>query len=134
MGKFAALLLLATSITSLLLAVTSVAISWSVASRCTRAVKSLRAALRTPPSNARLIQLETDQAALSSGLSSVTTTVKRLSSRNGMQDVRARQAQEPPPIGATKAELRRHYGIAGMNGPDQARHQLSLVPNNQEGS
>ena len=113
MGTTAALLLLITSIISICLAVISAAISWRVGFRCTRALKSLRAALSTPPSHARLTQVEADQAALSSALSSVTTTVKRLSSRHGMQDIRARRADEPPPIGTPKAELRKFYGVKG---------------------
>lgn len=126
MGRTAALWLLATSITSLLLAATSVAISWNVASRCTRALKSLRAALRTPPSHARLAQVEADQAALSYALSTVTKTARRLSSRAGMEAVRERQKDEPPPTGTSKAELRKHYGLNGVSAADFARRQLAL--------
>lgn len=126
MGRVAALLLLITSITSICLAVTSVAVSWRAASRCTRALKQLRARLSMPPSDARLAKVETDQAELFSILGKLTTTTKRLSSRAGMQDVRERQQNSPPPLGATKAQLRQHYGIVGLSGPEQARRQLQM--------
>jgi hypothetical protein len=128
MRNAAALWLLITSITSICLAVVSAAISWSVGFRCTRALKSLRAQLRTPPSDAKLAQLAADQAECFSALEKLATTTKRLSSRKGMQDVRARQANDPPPIGAPKSELRRHYGITGRSPAEIV--QLHKGPNN----
>lgn len=74
-----------------------------------------------------IAEMQTDQAALFSTLESLTTTVKRLSSRAGMRDLRARaQESEAPPVGAGKAELLRHYGMAGKVGPDFARAQQAL--------
>lgn len=63
----------------------------------------------------RFAKVEADQAELFSTLSKLTTTVKRLSSRAGMQDVRDRQGSTVPPIGTPKAELRKFYGVKGPN-------------------
>jgi hypothetical protein len=126
MGKSAALWLLATSITSMCLGAVSVAICWNVGSRCTRALKSLRAALRIPPSHARLAQVEADQLALSSALQSVTKTAKRLSSRAGMETIREREKDAEPPQGTSKAELRKHYGLTGVTPAEFARRQLAM--------
>lgn len=69
-----------------------------------------------------------DQAALFSTLEKLTTTVKRLSSRNGMRELRETHATAPP-HGASKAQLREFYGISRMSGPEQAQHQLELEAN-----
>lgn len=61
------------------------------------------------PSTRSLQQLDSEVTALASSLSSLSATTKRLSSRYGMQDVRARRKEESAPLnGATmsKAELR----------------------------
>ena len=81
-----------------------------------------------PSSDAALAQLMADQAALYSTLEKLTTTVKRLSSRKGMQDLREREAAPPeaPPVGSDKATLLRHYGMAGKVGPAFAQAQLQL--------
>jgi len=113
---------LATSILSLSLVAVCVGVCSRLASRCTRALK------RRPPSESILNQLAVDQAGLSSALQSMATTVKRLSSRHGMQDLRSRQvASEPPPPGASKSEIRKFYGFT-QDGPEFARRQLQLVP------
>lgn len=80
----------------------------------------------TPTFAAELAQLATDQASLFSTLEKLNTTVKRLSSRQGMRDVRERGSSEPPPIGTPKAELLRHYGMSGLVGPEFARKQQQL--------
>ena len=98
-------------------------------SRATQSRKSPSSSEQTPPSvtDARVAQMEVDQASLFSTLEKLTTTVKRLSSRAGMQDVRARRAtaDDVPPEGAPKADLFRHYGMSGKVGPDFAREQLA---------
>lgn len=134
MGTDAALWLLITSITSTCLAVVSACISWRVGSRCTRAVKSLLGRRSTRPSDVKLAEAMEQQAALFSTLSKLEKTVVRLSSRSGMQEVRARQVSNPPPPGASKAELRKHYGLTGLSGPEFARKQMamSLDPPTQE--
>lgn len=129
MGSNVALWLLVTSISSTLLAVCSVVVSWREASRSTQARKWLRGQLLTKTSDARLAKVEAEMTELFSILEKVTTTQRRLSSRAGMQAIRERQANQPPPPGASKAELRKYYGIAGVPGPEVARRQLSESPN-----
>jgi len=130
----AALWSLGIAIFSLSVAVCSVLVCWRTGTRCTRALKSLRGLVLTQTSDAKLSRALADQAELFSTLERLTTTVKRLSSRAGMQDVRARGSQEgePPPVGTSKAELRRHYGLVGKSAPEIARAQFSMVPNNSE--
>jgi hypothetical protein len=109
-------------ILSISLAATCVLICSRLAFRCTRALK------RKPPSESTLAQLAADQAALSSTFQSMATTVKRLSSRYGMEERRSRPAAtDAPPTGASKAELRRHYGL-NVSHREFAAKQLSLVP------
>jgi len=118
--------LLLTTILSVLCAAGCVAVCFKLASRCTRVLK------RRPPSELTLSQLATDQAALYSSFQSMATTVKRLSSRAGMQELRSRPAaSEAPPPGASKAELRKYYGLQAA-GPEFAKKQLSLVSDTKE--
>lgn len=77
----------------------------------------------------RLQSLEADQVALSSTLEKLCTSVKRLTSRAGMQDLRSRREESTeatPPVGASKADLLRHYGMAGKVGPAFAAAQQEL--------
>lgn len=138
MDQDAAPWLLGIAIFSLSVAAFSVLVSWRTATRCTRALKSLHALVATRTSDAKLSRVLADQAELFSTLESITTTVKRLSSRAGMQDVRARRSPssegDAPPAGTSKAELRRHYGLLGKSAPEIARAQLSMVPNNEDAS
>lgn len=77
-----------------------------------------------------LARLEADQAELFAALEKTQTTVKRLSSRQGMRDKReSDQDAEVPPIGTDKATLLRHYGMSGKVGPDFARAQLKRETN-----
>lgn len=93
------------------LAVISAAVACWQAFRSTRLTNSLRAQLQTPTSAARLETLAAEQAEFASSLQKITTTVKRLSSRYGMAELRERRAdEEPPPVGAPKAQLRMFYG------------------------
>lgn len=84
---------------------------WRLASRATRALS------RKPPSESTLSSHAVEIAELHSSLGSLAKTVKRLSSRYGMQETRERQAAEPEviPEGLSKAELRRRMGIAGKS-------------------
>ena len=122
-----ALLLLITGTTSALLAAVSVAAYLRRASPSTRRAKLPPSLPATESFESRFAQIEADQAELFSTLQKLTTSMKRLSSRAGMQDLRERRGNEPPPVGTPKTELRKFYGVAGMNGPEQARRQLSLV-------
>lgn len=131
MAADAALLWLNIAITSTLLVVFCVAAVFRRASRSTPPKKPPLLLAQTqplpPPSDPKWAQLETDQAELFSTLGKLTTTVKRLSSRAGMQDVRARgEAREAPPKGTSKAELLRFYGMSGKVGPSFAQAQLEL--------
>lgn len=121
MARDAALWLLATSILSILLAAGSVLACWTMASRCTRDLRRLRARLSTPPSDVRLAKVETDLTELFSILGKLNTTTRRLSSRAGMQDLRAREAQPE-----TKDQVRRRLNLVGLSGPEIARRQLSM--------
>jgi hypothetical protein len=120
--------LLATLILSLLALAGSVTACWIAVSRASRHSKLLRELAQMPPSDANLAKALADQAELFSTLGKLTTTVKRLSSRAGMEDIRSRrQGDDAPPPGASKAEVRRHYGFT-RDGPAFAAHQLTLVP------
>lgn len=121
MGSAAVLWSLTIGICSLSVAALSVFVSWRTASRCTAVLKSLRARNSTQISDVRIAAVESDQAELFSILEKLTTTVKRLSSRAGMQDVRARRSQsaagDAPPIGAPKSELRKFYNVGPVGVP-----------------
>lgn len=96
------------------------------ASASIRDLKSALSAELTPSSvAAKLAQMETDQASLFSTLEKLTTTVKRVSSRQGMRDLRERESAEPRP-GATKVEVLRHYGLAGKVGTDFYQRHLAI--------
>lgn len=92
---------LGTSLLSMSLAAASAVACSRLASRCIRALK------RKPPSESTLARLAADQAEVFSSLESLATTVKRLSSRRGMQDVRATRTAEGEPGMLSKAELRK---------------------------
>jgi len=134
MANDAALWSLLIAIFSLSVAVSCALACWRAVTRSTAALKSLRRLVLTETSDAKLSKVAVDQAELFSTLAKLTTTVTRLSSRIGMRDVRERQSQagDAPPPGTSKAELRRHYGVAGLSGPQIAQRQLSMVPNNSE--
>jgi len=120
-------LLLATLISSVLALAGCVTACWIVGSRASRHSKLLRELAQMPPSDASLAKCMADQAELFSTLGKLTTTVKRLSSRAGMEEHRARQDDAAPPPGTDKATLRKHYGFT-RDGPEFAAHQLALVP------
>lgn len=79
----------------------------------------------------RQAELAAEVASLSSSFEKVATAVTRQNSRHVMQDRRAGAGARPPEIGASKAELRRYYGLQ-KSGPAFARAQLSLVPDTKE--
>lgn len=124
MDHTVALWLLATSILSLLLAASSVIVSLREASRSTRVRKWLREQVLTKTSEPRIAKVEGDQAELFLILEKLTTALKRVTSKAGMAELREKRANAPPPVGASKAELRRYYGIAGVPGPEVAARQL----------
>ena len=118
--------LLITLIASVSLLASSALIAWSLVSRSTRRAKQPPSSPTTQNSSEALATLVADQAALFSAFEKMALTVKRLSSRAGMRDVRDRQATEAPPKGTPKAELLRHYGMSGKVGPEFAQAQLRM--------
>jgi hypothetical protein len=112
---------------SLFLVASSAGLAFWLASRSTQAKKRSPSPTLIAPSESHLARIETDQAELFSTLEKLNHTVKRLSSRQGMRDVRdQQQSSAEPPIGTSKAELLRHYGMSGKVGPDFARAQQQL--------
>jgi len=126
--------LLVITITLLFLAVGCASVFWIRASRSTRRQKS-PPSCETPSSEAALAQVRADQAELFSTLEKLTTTVKRLSSRQGMRELReAPPLRDDPPQGTSKADLLRHYGMSGKVGPAFAQAQLDLERNKRANS
>jgi hypothetical protein len=136
------LCLLGTVFLLMLLVALYASVRWMRGSASTRRPKpsSSTAPIQTSDLEARVAQMAADQAALFSTLEKLTTTIKRLSSRAGMQDRRERSKEErefadqasPPPVGASKTELLRHYGMAGKIGPDFARAQQQYETRKKE--
>lgn len=131
MGSAALLSLLAMTIISICSAVACVVVLLKRGSASTRRPKPQASPEQTPSSEVQLAlaSVQVDQAALFSELEKITTTVKRLSSRQGMRDSREReraQSSEAPPTGTPKAELLRYYGMSGKVGPAFAQAQLEL--------
>lgn len=79
----------------------------------------------------RLAEMSAEVASLSSSFEKVARLQSRLNSRAGMRELRERDRTAPPPVGAGKGELRRYYGLT-RDGPDFARRQLQIVPNDNE--
>ena len=131
MGKIAALSLLGTGIASLLLVAGYVLACWREDSSSTRRTTSPREP-STPLSDAHYASLRAEMAELYSTLEKLTTTVTRLSSRQGMREVRARVAGVAPPPGTDKATLRKHYGVAGLSPVEFARRQLDWVGDKED--
>jgi len=93
------------SCVSICLAAACAIASLRLASRFTRVLS------RKPPSESTLSKLAIDQAALFSQLDSLATTVKRLSSRRGMAELRESRANPAP---ETKEEFRKRM-LAGKS-------------------
>lgn len=74
-----------------------------------------------------LQEVRADLVSLSSNYEKVSKAMLRLNSRAGMRELRDERAHAPPPVGASKGELRRYYGL-NTDGPEFARRQLQLVP------
>lgn len=115
------------TLTSLLVALA--ALFWRRASRSTPRARRQESPAETPLSE--LASLQADVSALYASFEKMNTTVRRLSSRAGMREVRERQRGAPPPHGTPKAELLRYYGMNGKTGPAFAQAQLSLERNQQ---
>jgi len=115
---------------------TAIASVYWAASSARRSLKRVSAATnaeQAPPKwESRLRDLETELASLSSNFEKVTRQLMRLNSRAGMRELRERDQEAPraPPPGASKAELRRFYGLT-QDGPEFARRQLQLVPSKE---
>lgn len=88
-------------------------VSWRAASGSARLRKQMRD-----------VQIEIGE--LTSTVESLTESHKRLRSREGMRDLRARRAA---PERETKAQLLQRLGLAGKAGPDFARAQLNINAN-----
>lgn len=117
------------TICSLLLTVAAARALWRLGSASTPPRKQRPSQEPTPssPPASEIASLQVDQASLFSNLEKLTTTVKRLSSRQGMRDNRARkESASAPPLGASKADLLRFYGMSGKVGPAFAQAQLDL--------
>lgn len=119
------------AITLTLLLVGCVLVAWRVGSRSTRPAKRPT----SPPSMSdfeiRFAKVETDQAELFSTLAKLTTSMRRLSSRAGMEDLRERRSHDPPPIGTPKAQLREHYKLNGLSAQQVAQRAM-FTDRNQE--
>lgn len=70
------------------------------------ALRSLRAFESSRPQK-RLSEVEVSQAELASTLESLTTSLKRLSAKTNMRNLRQQRADDEPPL--TKAEARAKY-------------------------
>lgn len=122
---------LAIAITSICLAAICASACWIAVSRSTRLTNALRELQRTPTSAARFETLEAEQAEFALSLQKLSSTVKRLSSRYGMAELRERrEADAQPPVGAPKAQLRlwaaRRTGVMPGVGPEFAKAQLKF--------
>lgn len=107
----AALFLLVTAILSGSLGVVCALVYLRAGFRSTPSRKS-RAEPLTPASDERLAKVEAEQAQLWSTLESLTTTLKRISSRRAMANLRGTPSgDEPPPPGTSKQDLRKFYGL-----------------------
>lgn len=104
---------------------------WRWASASTRRAKPPPSEPATPISG-RVTALEGDLAALYSSQEKILASLKSLTSRQAVRDHRAREKSEssdrdiPPPLGTPKAELLKHYGMAGKVGPAFAQAQLEM--------
>lgn len=109
--------------------VTWILCRFSTARRASRASALASASTReekAPPMwESRLADLAAEVASLSSSFEKVTRELTRLNQRHAMRALRADRKDEAPPLGASKAELRQYYGIAGLSGPQQATLQQS---------
>lgn len=132
MGAVTAQWLLGISITSVCLAAISVAVSLNAAFRSTRARNYALEALRTPPSHAKLTELQEQVTHWSSISEKLASLVQKSNSRAAMRVLREKNsaAEEPadtptapappPPLPETatkeekqahKLKLRRFYGL-----------------------
>lgn len=109
--------LLITMILSTLLCASCAAVAWKQASTCYRLRK-------------RVHELELSTADLNSTLENLLDSHKRLRSREGMKELRARRSGQKTV--ETKAELLQRLGLAGKAGPDFARAQLSINANDSD--
>lgn len=104
--------------------------SWRAGSPATRPRKAPDSSEATSMETLRrrVESLEADQAALSSTSEKLCTTVKRLTSRHGMQEHReaSSSARNPDRSSMTKVELMRSLGLAGKSGPAWAQRQLEI--------
>jgi len=76
----------------------------------------------------RLLELAAEVSSLSLTFEKVNRQMLRLNSRAGMRELRS-EPPGPPPPGASKAEIRKYYGLT-REGPDFAKRQLELVRSN----
>lgn len=131
MGDVAALCWQITLMLSLLSLVIAACVRWSRGSPSTPTPKRKASpeATLTSETPAALAAVQADQAVLFSTLEKLTTTMKRLSSRAGMRELREKEqadSNSAPPPGASKAEVLRFYKMAGKVGPEFARAQQEL--------
>lgn len=113
------------------LAAVAASLSALVTAISLRSWHARRAAAPSPPasdasSTLKLVRdLQVTVADLESSFDSLMESHKRLRSRAGMRELRERRAAAAPGVGASKADLMRHYGF-GQVGPAFAQRQLEL--------
>lgn len=139
MVEYALLCLLITLTLSIASVAAAVVVRWKPGSASTRTPKPTPSpeTTQTSVTPAALAAMQADQVALFSTLEKLTTSMKRLSSRSGMRELREREeagSNSDPPAGTSKAELLRHYGMAGKVGPAfaEAQQQLEFRRSNNE--
>jgi len=109
---------------SLVTLICSVLLSALCASACWRLASASYRLLR------RARDLEVLTAELNSNFESLMESHKRLRSRTGMAELRARQ--KGPPEKETKAELLQRLGLAGKAGPAFARAHIGMIQNDSD--
>lgn len=84
----------------------------------------------------RLAELEADVVSLSSSFEKTARAVTRQNARDVMRERRSRTSESAegaaPPKGASKAELYRHYGLAGKTSVEIARKAQELTNTENE--
>lgn len=127
MGLSVAQWSLITSIFSACIAVSCAVVSWRWVSRSIALRKWARGLVMTRTSDARQAATDAELAELHSTLQKLTTTVRRLSSRAGMQELRERRSAQPstdaPPPPGDKAAARRFYLLGKSPAQVAAMHK-----------
>lgn len=93
--------------------------------RCsTLALRATRREKAPEKWQSRLAELEAEVLSLSSTFEKVARLTQRLNSRAGMRESRAEPADQAPPVGAPKSQLREYYKLNGLTPQQIAQRQL----------